>query len=329
MAQRLDTVTPDILDPNATYEDGAYLDEDVSVPGSPSLAGAANSQYYFFHWLMKKANTLFNGTVDNSLESQYYDALVVSQTESEDAPLWSSGTSYGTEGTLVRDSLGDVYSSTAEAGNLNKDPSDIANKAYWYPCDDNKDLRKLAKRGKPLLGDFHPIHDRNDSLYAQNLLVGKKTIGDDDYEMHMVHLDGTTLDGNAELTDLLTGYPYLDKFAPDSGGIRTLLDAGDYVFTPQSDSGDNDVVGELVADQIQGHWHDFTFTGQAASSSVLYVSHGGTQTGTADSTTVASGEGIKAPITDGVNGTPRVGSTTHGKRMTVGSPYIIVMKKIA
>lgn len=319
MAQRLDTVTPDIKNPDAVDLDGAYLDEAPSVVGSPSLAGAANSQYYFFSNIMKKAKTAFNGVVDNSIISQYFRALQINIAGSEDAVDWDSITIFNTAGVLVRDSDGHVYSATGIGSNQNKNPSSPANIDFWFPCDTNDDLRKYAKRGTVLGAEMHTIHDRSGANYQQNLLNGKKTIDGIDYEQHLVHLDGTILTGNATLEAIFLNYPtsYLDYFAPEVVGTRTLIDMSSRHDTPMSVGGENDVLAEILENRGQGHNHTFdrsqSFNSDAGSTFSSYNSP------------VNSSGAVLGPITDGVNGTPRLGLTFRSNEFTVGASYIIVM----
>lgn len=67
-------------------------------------------------------------------------------------------------------------------------------------------------------------------------------------------------------------------------------------------------VGEFKDDQIQGHEHKAGKEGYFA-----YVSSGGTPCGDNDFGYINT----KGVVPDGTNGTPRVGSTTHGKQIGV------------
>jgi microcystin-dependent protein len=76
-------------------------------------------------------------------------------------------------------------------------------------------------------------------------------------------------------------------------------------------------LGAAREDQMQGHWHNVkngasnvTFTATAADGSYRYVWSGGSQTVVA-----------KDLVTDGTNGTPRIGAYTHGPE--VGVNFII------
>lgn len=76
MAQKLNSVTPDIKPPDIDNPDGSYLDKTVSVTGSPTLAGFANSTYSFFRSLMTFAGFNYNGQVDTTTLSQYFNAFI-------------------------------------------------------------------------------------------------------------------------------------------------------------------------------------------------------------------------------------------------------------
>ena len=69
-------------------------------------------------------------------------------------------------------------------------------------------------------------------------------------------------------------------------------------------------VGEFKDDQFQGHKHNFTAQIKSGGSDEGSTGSVGTHT---SSTTVA--------VSDGTNGTPRTGATTHGKQL--GSNYIV------
>jgi hypothetical protein len=84
---------------------------------------------------------------------------------------------------------------------------------------------------------------------------------------------------------------------------------------------DAKVFGQFADDQLQGHFHDFESTGNNAATNGTYISHGTSESGTLTDTNAGANDGIKGPITDGVNGTPRTGTVTRGK--ILGMKYII------
>jgi hypothetical protein len=165
--------------------------------------------------------------------------------------LWDAGTLYNVAGTIVR-RFGVTYTATGQASNQGVDPVDANNALYWYEADKEDDLKRFANRGTVCEGDMHTINDRSSGNYAVNLRLGKKSINGSDYEFHMIHLDGTVVTGNTTLENLLSGYAYIDKFAPDVVGTRTLIDMASRHIAPQSSGGDNDVLGGVLEDRFQG-----------------------------------------------------------------------------
>jgi microcystin-dependent protein len=81
---------------------------------------------------------------------------------------------------------------------------------------------------------------------------------------------------------------------------------------------DTYTLGQFKDDQMQGHYHRFARSGSGA------FSGGGVDTGqlgSAATNLYGDGGGITEPTTDGTNGAPRLGTTTHAKQ--IGLNYII------
>jgi len=242
---------------------------------------------------------------------------------------WESTTTYTTHQLVMYKGL-QFYNHNI-TGNLAKPP--LENPSYWYYAGSPEKLIEQYFNAEPLTGGMHDIANRSHGNYQQSALIGKYRMGgkgDDFYNFYRVALDGTQVTGNANLEAIfdvggLNQYFRLDLYAPDSGGTRTLLDVGDYVFTPQSSGGDADTVGELVEDQFQGHrlqsQNKYTFVGGNRHE----FSADGNSTAFWENTTQTETDRFAYTIvSDGTNGTPRTGSTTHGKRFTTGTAYIIV-----
>lgn len=99
---------------------------------------------------------------------------------------------------------------------------------------------------------------------------------------------------------------------PNAQGVF-LRGAGSQTISAITYSGTR---GTTQGDQVQGHWHNFTFfpnAGSGAGSNVSYIDINGNPN--SSSTTV------KNLISDGTNGTPRTGSQTHPANISVN--YII------
>ena len=98
--------------------------------------------------------------------------------------------------------------------------------------------------------------------------------------------------------------PDMREVAPVGIGTTTSTITAHDVYT----------LGELKDDQMQGHYHVVAVTGNNASDTASYMTHGSTQNNTYSGT---GNDGVKAPKTDGTNGTPRTGTVTRGKRRGV------------
>lgn len=73
-------------------------------------------------------------------------------------------------------------------------------------------------------------------------------------------------------------------------------------------------IGEFKDDQMQGHWHNIKDGANAEGGGSNRNALGDHRGGSNDTR-------VRYPVSDGKNGTPRIGSTTHGKQ--VGINYII------
>ena len=237
-------------------------------------------------------------------------------------PSWGSGTNYTTAGTLARVE-GRTYASTGVAGNLNKDPRLPENAPYWFTPPDDGMIEYLCSQGDPLNGGMHTINDRGGANYVQRMKINSKAFNSIAYDYWMVHLDDTQITGVTELENIFNvgaanQYPYLDKYAPDVLGTRTLIDHGEYVDTPQSSGGENDVLGEVLEDRFQKHYFD-----APRNTSATPVIGGGVTAFI--KTNIASGTQTISDIVGASGfGTPRIGLTTRPKEFTVGASYIIV-----
>lgn len=80
--------------------------------------------------------------------------------------------------------------------------------------------------------------------------------------------------------------------------------------TAGTQSHDEYTLGQFKDDQFQGHKHNFT----------AQIKLGGSDEGTQGSVSTHTST-TTSPVSDGTNGTPRTGTTTHGKQ--VGLYYII------
>ena len=254
--------------------------------------------------------------------SQQYDSNF-EVSKGEGADTWDASTTYSSTQIVMR--AGFQYFTFNTTDNTNKDP--LTSPDYWIKTPSKETLLDMFSGGLPQLGTLSAIDDRTSANYQQHALIGNYEIDGSFYEFYKVHLDGTTITGNAELEaifdpDGTDEYFNIDLIAPEVLSSRTLIDCGEYIATPQSSGGNNDTVGTLLEDRFQGHWHRQEFTralnGGTASNTSLQT--GDSSQGTS---TFLTGQGD--PSTDTINGTPRTGLTTRPKELTVGASYIIVM----
>lgn len=251
---------------------------------------------------------------------------------------WDASTTYsspGTETDLVM-YKGFQFINISDVNNLGNIPFD--NPKLWLKIPKVDDLMDLAMEGRPTIGGFSPVSDRQASQYLQNFLYGRYRLGgngDDFYDFYRVQLDGTQITGDGTLESIFDigggeEYPFLDMWTTESGGNYTLDDIGEYIPTPQSSSGENDTMGELLQDRFQGHsvrinGQDPGIAGSVTSASALVQAGQNANSSTTDGNDVIGKNSI---IADDVNGSPRTGLTTRPKEKTTGVLSIIVMKKV-
>ena len=241
---------------------------------------------------------------------------------------------YEVVGVLV-EQYGDHYTSTGKAGNLGKDPVDPVNIAYWFPSDGAKLLEKIAKKGRSERGDMHPINDRAGTEYAQNILIDKIKKGSITYNEFMVKLDGTVVTGNTTLEDIFdiggaNEYPYIDIYAPEELGTRTLIDMGGRVTEDMTSGGVVDVMGFVHDDYMQritgsaDTTGSGNSTGATADSGALKHSLSGVKSGAA---LAANNKILEFDSTNSISPNPAKTNddrTAHAALVT-GISYIVVM----
>ena len=319
---------PDSFLTNTTAPAGRALGAAKNNPGDNTGTGADKEVYndpaYSALAVIESYKEGGNSDTDETTtDSDMRDALEEMTEKSVDTIAeWVVGTLYSTLGVIVS-WKGYQFVNYNNTGNTGKDP--LTNPTYWFKIPKSDILMDQYFSGEPISGGLNTIADRAHANYRQNTLFGKYRLGgngDDFYNFYRVALDGTVVTGDATLVaifdvDGAAEYFNIDLIAPDVAGTRTLLDMGDYVSTPQSSSGDADTLGALVEDQFQGHWHNFSDSRVTNFASAAVT--------TAYGNTADSQIAVLDPIADGTNGTPRTGTTTHGKRFTSGASYVVVM----
>jgi hypothetical protein len=181
--------------------------------------------------------------------------LSIISDNSGEIPAWDPGPSYPVAGTLTRIER-ITATSTGSALNQNKNPLLQKNTPFWFIPPSFEELMRFSNNGTVFGGSMHVVHDRSDVLYSQNILLFQKIIGIVLNYWSMVHLDGTVVTGNTTLEDDIfkvgtaEEWAYIDLYAPDVLGTRTLLDKGGYGARDMTTGGGvADILAELQIDE--------------------------------------------------------------------------------
>ena len=254
---------------------------------------------------------------------------LVSQLEA--VPQWdvAEAVDYEDAGFIV-ERFGQHYAASGKASNTGKDPADPQSDTWWIPSEGWNNYKKFASKGESIPGGMHPWTDFSSGDYQQNIKLDEIVRGGVTYDVFGVILDGTQVTGDGTLEAIFDPggakeYPWIDEFAPDNVGTRTLIDMrGRGTAAMTAGGGEFPTLAEIKEDQGQGHWHD------AYSVFSSGAPNGGS--GSIDTVTSAAGKiifndtlEVRDPITDGVNGTPRTGAKTYGALLVRGVDYIIVI----
>ena len=316
---------------------GTGMDEEIY--NDPAYAAIAPIQTYKDGGISDSDETTLASDMRDALE-EMTDKRVTDSVGASSLSEWDSGTTYSTLEVLVT-WKGFQFVSFNNTGNLNKNP--LLNPDFWYPIPKPDELLMLFAGGHVIPGGMSDMVDRAGGNFRQNIAYGRYRLGengDDFYNFFRVTLDGTVVTGDANLEDDIfeigtgTEYPFADIFCPDVVGTRTLLDLGEYVMAAQSDSGENDTLGEIQDDRFQD-WQ--LGADEDATGARDYFSRAGSRDRAVDDSAQAghtfpqyinSAQGdsrmLKA-MNDGTNGDPRSGLTTRPKELTEGASSIIVM----
>jgi len=185
---------------------------------------------------------------------------------------------------------------------------------------DKREILAASQGGRIIFGDSSPQHDYSNAAYAQYFEAGRHRFGGSDgttYQAYMVHLDGSTV-GSGDLSDVIEAWHLKDAFAPGATGSRMLVDGRNCVARAVSASGGlNPTIGARLEDAFQGHWH-------SSDASIFTTKNGAFAVG-AGTDDGAYDNAVRAPSTDGTNGTPRTASETRVKSIAVGVPYFYVL----
>ena len=267
-----------------------------------------------------------DGTNDNTNKAPASNPLwwrLVSQIEGVVQWNTAEAVDYEDAGYIV-ERFGQHYAASGKAGNTGKDPADPQSDTWWIPSEGWNNFKKFASKGESIPGGMHPWTDFSSADYQQNIKLDEIVRGGITYDVFGVVLDGTQVTGDAPLLAIFDPagakeYPWIDEFAPDDAGTRTLIDMrGRSTRAITAGGGVAATLAEVQEDRFQGHIHGITYpvsTGEA----------GGGLEYNANMFAADYGYVGGDPITDTVNGTPRTGLETRVKALVRGVDYIIVI----
>jgi hypothetical protein len=258
----------------------------------------------------------------DALEEMGHMRVTDSVTPANSVEEWDNATTYSAV-TLVT-WKGFQFVAYNLTGNLNKDP--LTNPDYWHVIPKPDEMLERYHSGRICPAGMSGLADRAGGNYAQNIAYGRYRLGgngDDFYDFFRVALDGSVVSGDGTLEAIMgvsggIAHPFLDIFAPDVLGTRTLIDMGGRTTRAQSSGGKADTVGEVQEDAMQG----FAISWASISNNIGAISRlaGGPNNSAANQNFPFSF------VSDGVNGTPRIDSETRMANMVEGAAYIIAMQ---
>lgn len=318
--QKLSTDLTNYDSPTAGFSEGKIRDNPGDDTGSGVVAAWGNDVTYALLAIAKKYGLTgaVSDTPESETNSDILDSLERMVGIKAGATIeWSSVTTYGTAGESVL-RAGMQFTNVLATGNTNKDP--LTQPLYWLAVPEARVLWGQYNSGSIIQGDSHQIHDFNHAQYKPYFSLGVHRFGGYSgyaYQAFGVHLDGSAGGASAsEKSDMLQAWFLADTFAPGAEGSRVLKDArGKVIRAVDLAGGQADLIGEVLADQMQGHRHS---TG-AGATGVGIVVPSDQKSGISAAITTAD------PVTDGVNGVPRVGTKTRDQSITGGVPYMVIM----
>jgi len=315
--KRISSVVTNYDAASTGFSEGKLRDNPGDDTGSSVVAAIDNDAYYGRYAVIKKYLTGgITDTDESETASDFLNGLEEMIGYRQDSvSAWSAAATYSTlDEKVMRAGMQFVCINTTS--NLNLDP--LTNPLHWMAVPDFRELFNMYNHGS-LIYAAHQLHDYNNAKYRQYFSLGLHKVGGasgTSFNAWGVHLDGSAV-GSGALSTIIETWYLKTPFAPGSVGARTLKDArGKVPRGVDATGGQADEIGEVLADQMQGHRH---------SSSTAVSSTGGSGSWIAGTGTAAESSRILDPIADGTNGTPRTGLFTRDKSITVGVPYMVIM----
>ena len=304
------------------YPEGSFRNNPGDDTGSGVMAAMGNDLWYALSAMVYKYKGGKSGNAETTVASDFVDAVEAALgSVVSGVSAWDSSTDYSTLGNVSVMRYGVQFTSILSSGNVNKDP--VLNPTYWLPCPTARELWMAHSEGRVIHGGCLSLHDHTNANYKQYFSLGKHSLGGAnglEFDAYGVHLDGSGV-GSGALSTIIEAWHLKNSFAPGSTGSRTLQDAkGRVMRFIDAAGGRADLIGEVLADQMQGHWHITSFMGSSGGSDRAYTT---TAIGVTKSGETSIPHAERA-TSDGANGTPRTGSVTADKSITVGVPYMVI-----
>lgn len=310
---------------------GQFKNDPGDDSGSGILAQMDNDIIYsLYSTILKYRNGGISDTAESENAPDFLDAIEeMIAIQINGVSQWVVSTTYAQDDSILRFGIQFV---SMEAGNTGNDP--LLKPDKWLPCLEFRDAFAKFQAGTVFPANLYKIHDFRVGTYRQYFPFGDYNVGGNSgksFEVFGVHLDGTVITGNGTLEAIFDvggggEYHLLDVIAPDITGTRTLMDArGRVARAVDAGGGDTEVVGDVQGDTGQGHRHDPLVGGNS-----FTMSFGGFPvdpgTGFYGGDSIADTTGN--PVTDTINGTPRISSETRMKNYSVGVPFVIVINEV-
>lgn len=313
---------------------GRLKDDPGDGTGSGITVNTHNDFLYAILAPIKKWIGAVAGTDESETASDMMTAIErAAGVANENVAEWSNSTTYAQDAHVMN--LGIQFVSMA-GSNTGNNPFDNPDK--WMPCFGRDEAVRMWRDGRDIDGGFAAVHNKRDtSNYRAFFQWGKYNFGGANgrnFQAYGVHLDGQVLTGNSDYEAIFNigetdEYHLLDIIAPEVMGTRTMMDSkGRVPRIVDATGGSAANVGVIQADQMQG----FRQTIKNSSTNTMVYGFAGTYSG--EEPTMNAGRTDRAAyltsdfVTDGTNGTPRIGTETRMKNYSVGLKSVLVFVEI-
>jgi hypothetical protein len=304
------------------FTEGQLRDNPGDDSGSGVVAGWGNDVWYALTALVTKYRTGGKGAAaESTTNSDFLDAIEeMSGQKVSGVSNWASGTTYSTIGEKVM-RYGVQFTCISTTANLNKDP--LLYPLLWSPVPKFEELFRAHATGRVMMGDCSPMHQYSHASYLASFSLGTHKVGGASGQVFNalgIHLDGAAYASGSAGYTALASWAHAAIFSTLATSY-TMTDARARVLRAISATGGlSPTIGALIEDQLQGHKHTLTVgnnTGGGAGPAG-WLQFAASFGDIAKSTDVTL-------TTDGTNGTPRTGTETRVKSLTVGVPYVVIM----